>query len=52
MLLLVTTMVISMLLTAFVLVLTLITISKGYAFKHTIDPRNDEHVEDFNKKNK
>lgn len=31
-------MVISILLTVFILVLSLVTISKGYGFKHTVDP--------------
>lgn len=33
-----TALIVSLVLTAFVLILSLVTISKGYAYKHTIDP--------------
>lgn len=33
----------SLLLTAFVLVLSLFVISKGYAYKHTVDPLEDDN---------
>lgn len=44
-----TTLFVSLVLTVAVLVLSLITISKGYAYKHTIDPI-DEKVDDSEKK--
>lgn len=34
-------MIISIFLTIIVLVLSIITISKGYGFKHTVDPKVD-----------
>lgn len=34
----ITSIVVSLLLTVGILLLTLLTISKGYGFKHTIDP--------------
>lgn len=39
-------MVISIILTVVILLLSLLTISKGYGYKHTIDPlENNEHEE-------
>lgn len=38
-------MVISILLTVFILVLSLVTISKGYGFKHTVDPVKPDEAE-------
>ncbi len=38
-------MVISIVLTIIVLILSLVTISKGYGYQHTIDPKSNEHDE-------
>ncbi|HIV74467.1 MAG TPA: YtzI protein [Candidatus Pseudogracilibacillus intestinigallinarum] len=38
----VTSIVVGLVLTVLTLVLTLVTISKGYSYKHTIDPLNKE----------
>lgn len=44
----VTSLVVGIVLTVLTLWLTLITISKGYAYKHTIDPLNeDDEVREF-----
>lgn len=37
----VTSLVVGLVLTVITLLLTLLTISKGYSFKHTIDPLNE-----------
>lgn len=39
-------MVISIVLTVLVLILSLITISKGYGYKHTVDPIQKEDDQD------
>lgn len=49
-------MIVSMAFTLLVLILSLFTISKGYAFKHSIDPidplpEDDEILESNHKKN-
>lgn len=44
------TMIVSLIFTFVVLWLTILTISKGYGYKHTIDPIEDEleeHEEDY-----
>lgn len=45
---LITSIVVGLVLTVLTLWLTLVTISKGYAYKHTIDPLNEgEEVREF-----
>lgn len=36
-------LVVSLILTAMVLVLSLIAINRGYAYKHTVDPLEEDH---------
>lgn len=44
----VTAIVVGLILTVFTLVLTLVTIFKGYSYTHTIDPLNeDDEVREF-----
>jgi len=45
-----TSMIVSLVLTLIVLALTLLTISKGYGYKHTIDPKVPENEEEQTKK--
>ena len=45
-----TVLVISLILTVFVLVLSLVTISKGYGYKHTIDPLEKKDENEHNEK--
>lgn len=45
---LITSIVVGLVLTVLTLWLTLVTISKGYAYKHTIDPLNEgDEVREF-----
>ncbi|MBP1968551.1 Ca2+/H+ antiporter [Virgibacillus natechei] len=44
--------IISILVVAFVLILSLVTISKGYAYKHSVDPLPDEEVQEQNSEEK
>jgi len=44
----ITSLVVGIILTVITLGLTLLTISKGYAYKHTIDPKHEgEEVREF-----
>ncbi|MGM8212510.1 YtzI protein [Virgibacillus sp. W0430] len=44
------TLVVSILLTLIILYLSLLTISKGYAFKHTVDPIDPVEEQDHQEK--
>lgn len=48
------TMIVSIVFTIIVLILSLLTITKGYGYKHTIDPisEDEEHHEESHGKNK
>lgn len=46
-----TALIVSIVLTAIVLVLSLVTISKGYGYKHTIDPLEDDNEKTEKNKN-